>query len=166
MQRCSRDHPKTRQSRLLQSPVPGSKTRQPLEFLAFPKFKMESESIQVSLRRKEWGTSIDVTDIYLHIHIHPQWQKYLLPQRHHLSVYQPPVRPGHGPIYFQRGKGSQTVSLATRHQNLDDWLVQVPSKEECNKQTQKLLNLVRDLGFVVNLKKSELVPSQRFGFLG
>ena len=42
----------------------------------------------------------------------------VLPQRRHLSVYQPPFRPGHGPVDFhQHGKGSQTVSLATRHTN-------------------------------------------------
>ena len=33
-------------------------------------------------------------------------------------------------------------------------------------QTQKLLKLVKDLGFIINLKKSELKPSQRFDFLG
>ena len=52
------------------------------------------------------------------------------------------------------------------HQYLDDWLIHAPSKEECHKQTQKLLNLIQELGFLVNHKKSELVPSQRFDFLG
>ena len=52
------------------------------------------------------------------------------------------------------------------HQYLDDWLIQAPSKQVCIEQTQKLLKLMKDLGFVVNLKKSELVPSQRFDFLG
>ena len=33
-------------------------------------------------------------------------------------------------------------------------------------QTQKLLKLVKDLGFIINLKKSELKPSQRFDLLG
>ena len=33
-------------------------------------------------------------------------------------------------------------------------------------QTQKLLKLMKALGFIVNLKKSELKPSQRFDFLG
>ena len=33
-------------------------------------------------------------------------------------------------------------------------------------QTQKLLKLVKDLGFVVNLEQLELVPSQRFDYLG
>ena len=52
------------------------------------------------------------------------------------------------------------------HQYLDDWLIRAPSKEECHLQTQSILSLVKDLGFVVNLKKSELCPSQRFDFLG
>ena len=52
------------------------------------------------------------------------------------------------------------------HQYLDDWLIHAPSKEECHTQTKSLLKLLKDLGFAVNLKKSELRPSQRFDFLG
>ena len=52
------------------------------------------------------------------------------------------------------------------HQYLDDWLIRAPSKQTCTDQTQKLLKLVKDLGFIVNLKKSDLTPSQRFDFLG
>ena len=52
------------------------------------------------------------------------------------------------------------------HQYLNDWLIRAPSEQQCTVQTQKLLKLVKDLGFIVNLKKSELKPSQRFDFLG
>ena len=76
--RC-RSHPKTRQSRFLQLPVPGPKTRQPTN--TYPP---------------------SVAEI-------PQ----VLPQRCHLSVYQPRLRSGHVTFDFhQHGKGSQT-----RHSN-------------------------------------------------
>ena len=44
-------------------------------------------------------------------------------------------------------------------------MIRVPSEQECLTDT-KLLKLVKDLGFIVNLKKSELKPLQRFDFLG
>ena len=41
-------------------------------------FKMETaESIRKSIRQGEWVTSIDLTDAYFHVPIHPQSQKYL-----------------------------------------------------------------------------------------
>ena len=87
-QRRNRHHSKTRQSRFLQSPIPGPKTRQPLEASNRPKLPQQvsdhmkvqdgdPESIRASLRKNEWVTSIDLTDTYLHIPIHPQSQKYL-----------------------------------------------------------------------------------------
>ena len=70
--------------RLFLVPKPGNRWRPVIDlsclfkFLAVQKFKMETpESIQASLRRNEWDTSINVTDAYLHIPIHPQSQKYL-----------------------------------------------------------------------------------------
>ena len=129
------------------------------------------ESIRASLRRNEWVTSIDLTDVYLHIPIHPQSQKYL--RFCHKGVsYQFTSLPfglAFAPLIFASVvKEVRFLALQQGiqiHQYPDDWLIRAPSKEECNKQTQKLLNL-RDLGFVVNLKKSELVPSQSFDFLG
>ena len=41
-------------------------------------FKMETaESIRKSIRKGEWVTSIDLTDAYFHVPVHPQSQKYL-----------------------------------------------------------------------------------------
>ena len=52
------------------------------------------------------------------------------------------------------------------HQYLDDWLLRAPCPEICQRHTQTLLALCRELGWVVNLKKSELVPQQIFNFVG
>ena len=52
------------------------------------------------------------------------------------------------------------------HQYLDDWLLRAPCPETCQQHTQTLLALCRDLGWVVNMKKSELVPQQVFNFVG
>ena len=47
-------------------------------FLLIEKFKMETpESIRTSLIPPEWVTSIDLSNAYLHIPIHPNSRKYL-----------------------------------------------------------------------------------------
>ena len=59
------------------------------------------------------------------------------------------------------------------HQYLDDWLLRAPSPETCLQHTQTLLALCHELGWVVNMKKSELTPpptpnppKQVFNFIG
>ena len=52
------------------------------------------------------------------------------------------------------------------HQDLDDWLIRAPTKESCHRGTQSLLNLCKELGWIVNLQKSELEPKQIFEFVG
>ena len=42
------------------------------------------------------------------------------------------------------------------HQYLDDWLLRAPCPKTCLQHTQTLLALCHELGWVVNLKKSEL----------
>ena len=166
-------------SRLFLVPKPGKRWRPVIDlsslykFLVIPKFKMETpESIRASLRKGEWVTSIDLTDTYLHMPIHTQSQKYL---SFHFkgATYQFTSLPfglASAPLIFTSiVKEVKLIALQSGirlHQYLDDWLISAPSEQQCMVQTQKLLKLVKDFGFIVNLKKSELKPSQRFDFLG
>ena len=52
------------------------------------------------------------------------------------------------------------------HQYLDDWLVRATSHQTCLQHTQSLVALSRELGWLVNEEKSELVPKQVFNFVG
>ena len=52
------------------------------------------------------------------------------------------------------------------HQYLDDWLLRAPCPKTCLQHTQTLLALCHELGWVVNLKKSELTPQYVFNFVG
>ena len=52
------------------------------------------------------------------------------------------------------------------HQYLDDWLLRAPCPETCLQHTRTLLDLCHELGWVVNMKKSELTPQQVFNFVG
>ena len=51
------------------------------------------------------------------------------------------------------------------HQYLDDWLLQSPTKEQCLIDSQNLVKLVQELGWLINFQKSELVPTQKLDFL-
>ena len=71
-------------SRLFLVPKPMKRWRPVIDLsmlnnhLHVPTFKMETaESIRKSIRQGEWVTSIDLTDAYFHVPIHPQSQKYL-----------------------------------------------------------------------------------------
>ena len=158
-------------SRLFLVPKPGNRWRPVIDlsslnkFLAIPKFKMETpESIRASLRKGEWVTSIDLTDAYSHVPIHTQSQKYLrFPFKG--ITYQFTSLPfglATAPLIFTSiVKEAKLIALQSGirlHQYLDDWLIRAPSEQQCTVQTQKLLKLVKDLGFIVNLKKSELKP--------
>ena len=52
------------------------------------------------------------------------------------------------------------------HQYLDDWLLRSPIKEQCLKDSENLVKLVQELGWLINFQKSELVPTQKLDFLG
>ena len=52
------------------------------------------------------------------------------------------------------------------HQYLDDWLVRATSHRDCLQHTRVLVKMCQDLGWMVNLEKSELEPKQVFNFVG
>ena len=59
------------------------------------------------------------------------------------------------------------VQKGTRiHQYLDDWLVRATSHWVCLQHTQVLVKRCQDLGWLVNIEKSELEPKQIFNFVG
>ena len=139
------------------------------QHLTVSKFKMETpESIRTSLRQGEWVTSIDLSDAYLHLPILPQSRKFL--RFHHKGgSYQFSSLPfglATAPLVFT-SLVKEVKLLALKqdihlHQYLDNRLIRDPSQAKCQKHTTKLLSLVRNLGFIVNLQKSELTPQQRF----
>ena len=166
-------------SRLFLVPKPGNRWRPVIDlsslnqYLTVSKFKMETpESIRTSLRQGEWVTSIDLSDAYLHIPIHPQSRKFL--RFHHKETsYQFTSLPfGLATarlVFTSLVKEVKLLALKQDirlHQYLDDWLIRASSQDEAQKHTVKLLSLIQNLGFIVNLQKSELNPQQRFDFIG
>ena len=158
-------------NRLFLVPKPNNKWRPILDlsklnlFLKVEKFKMETlETIRTSLQSGEWVTSIDFKDAYFHIPIEEQSRKYL---RFHVEgqTYQFKALPfglSTAPLEFTV-VAKEVKLMATHrgiriHQYLDDWLVRAISHQACLQHTQELVQICRNLGWLVNLEKSELEP--------
>ena len=82
---CNRKGGKCKISHVLQSPVSSTQaspkvepSNRPQHLPTCRKVQMETpESIRTSLIPGEWVSSIDLSDVYLHIPIHPNSRKYL-----------------------------------------------------------------------------------------
>ena len=166
-------------NRLFLVPKPNNKWRPILDlsklnlFLKVEKFKMETpETIRTSLQQGEWVTSVDFKDAYFHLPIQEQSRKYL---RFHIQGrnYQFKALPfglSTAPMEFTV-VAKEVKLMATHkgiriHQYLDDWLVRARSHQTCTQHTQILVKMCQDLGWLVNLEKSELEPKQVFNFVG
>ena len=130
------------------------------------------ETIRTSLQQREWVTSVDFKDAYFHIPIQEQSRKYL---RFHVQgrTYQFKALPfglSTAPMEFTVLAKEVKLMAIHRgiriHQYLDDWLVRARSYQACLQHTQSLVKICQDLGWLVNLEKSELEPKQVFDFVG
>ena len=182
-QKCCRIGPQSNISGVFQpalsSPETHNKWRPILDlsklnlFLKTEKFKMETpETIRTSLQQGEWVTSIDFKDAYFHIPIQEQSRKYL---RFHVQgrTYQFKALPfglSTAPLEFTvvaKEVKLMAIHKGIRiHQYLDDWLVRARSRQACLQHTRDLVRLCQNLGWLVNLEKSELEPKQIFDFVG
>ena len=169
-QRCSRASSKSLGffNRPFLVPKPHSRWR-PILDLSKPNLW---ETIRTSLQQGEWVTSIDFKDAYFHIPIQEQSRKYL---RFDIQgqAYQFKALPfglSTAPMEFTViPKEVKLIAIHKDlriHQYLDDWLVRTRSHHACLQHTQELVKMCQQLGWLVNLEKSELEPKQNFDFVG
>ena len=172
-QKCSGTGPQSNISGFLQSTISSPKAQHQMEantgpkkpklFLKVEKFKMETpETIRTSLQQGEWVTSVDFKDAYFHIPIQEQSRKYLrfLVQGRTYQFKALPFGLSTAPMEFT--VLAKEVKLMAIH----DWLVRARSQHICLQHTQILVKMCQDLGWLVNLEKSELEPKQVFDFVG
>ena len=166
-------------SRLFLVPKPHQRWRPVIDlsrlntFLHVEKFKMETpESIRTSLIPGEWVASIDLSDAYHHVPIHPHSRKYLR-FCHRSQVFQFTSLPfglATAPQVFTMIVKEVKLMALSRvlrlYQYLDDWLVRSQSREEALVNTQAVVDLTQSLGWIINQEKSELNPTQVFSFVG
>ena len=158
-------------SRLFLVPRPHQRWRPVIDlsrlstFLHVEKFKMETpESIRTSLIPGEWVSSIDLSDAYLHIPIHPHSRKYLrFCYRSHMFQFTSfPFGQVTAPQVFTMIVKELKLMALSRglrlHQYLDNWLIRSQSQEEAQVNTQAVVDLTQSLGWIINQEKSELKP--------
>jgi len=166
-------------SRLFVVPKPNGKWRPVIDlkalnhFVKVPKFKMESlQSIWSALLPGNYAFSLDLQDAYFHIPIHKSHRKFLRFVVRD-QVYQFRALPfglASAPWIFTQVMAQVKIMAHLEGIQLylyfDDWLVQVANFLLGTEQGKFLLSLCEELGLMVNVEKSELLPSQRFDFIG
>ena len=182
-QKCSGTCSKPGVPRVLQPALFSSKTKQQVE--TYPgSEQIESFPQGGEIQNGDTGnhqdlppdgrgvTSIDFKDAYFHIPIQEQSRKYL---RFHVQgqTYQFKALPfglATAPLEFTVvAKEVKLMALHKGiriHQYLDNWLVRATSHQACLQHTKILVQICQDLGWLVNLEKSELEPKQVFDFVG
>jgi len=142
-------------------------------FIIPRKFRMETlVTITPFLKRGQWATSIDLKDAYLHVPVHKDHQRFLaFSYRNTDYVFRAmPFGLSTAPRVFTRI--SRTIVAFLRRRGftvfayLDDWLIVGPSRSETARVTSVTVSLLESLGWVINMEKSSLIPSQSVIYLG
>lgn len=136
-------------------------------------FKMDTLAKVLNLVNPNmWAISLDLKDAYLHIPIHKKHRKFL---RFCINnkCYQFTAMcfgPTQAPRAFTKITSVVTAYLRMQNQTLasylDDWLMLNRLVERLLEERDRTLNLLIDLGFIINLDKSALIPSQIFTYIG
>ena len=136
-------------------------------------FRMETlHSILPLLRRGWWATSVDLKDAYLHIPIRPADRRFLSFQLHGRNYLfrTLPFGLSTAPRVFTRVArvfGAYLRRLGIQiFMYLDDWLIVAESRDLAARDTARVVQEAGNFGWVINLEKSDLSPSQTPTFLG
>ena len=136
-------------------------------------FKMETvKSVSQSIMFNDWAVSIDLTDAYLHVPIHPISRKYLRFVYDHQVFQFTALQFGMSlsPWIFTKLMNVIAAHLCLHAVSLfpylDDWLIRDLLRNRLIAHTKYTLQTVQNMGFIPNLKKSDLIPTQQFTFIG
>ena len=142
-------------------------------FVDVSHFQMKTiQSVLLSVSQGDWMASIDLKEAYLQIPVHPESRPFF----HFVA---------HGRVYqftalcFGLSTALQVFSRVMAPVSpilhswgirmrwyLDDWLVQLSSRDSLLWDLQVVLDLCRELGIVVNQEKSHLVHLRWFSISG
>ena len=143
------------------------------QFIWFEHFKMEGiHTVKEIVRSDDWMVRLDLRDAYLTVPIATEYQHYLQFMWRG-TRYQFRCLPfGLGPaprvftkilrpiVAFLRERGIRLVIY------LDDILLLNEDPEQLKAQLSVAVDILQELGFVINWEKSETIPTQSITFLG
>ena len=124
------------------------------------------KSVKQSIMYNDWAVSIDLTDAYLHVPIQPISRKYLRFVYDH-QVFQFTALPFG--MSLSRWVFTKLMNVIATHLRrravsrfpyLDDWMIRDLIRNQLISHTKYTLQTVHNLGFIPNLKKSDLIPAQ------
>ena len=136
-------------------------------------FRMETQrKVRNAIRQNDWAFSLDSTDAYLHVPIHPRSRKYLcftLKGRvFHFRAL--PFSLSTSPYIFTLLMTVIATYLRRRaiilHPYLDDWLSRNQSRLILLEHRHFIIQIITSLGLIINQEKSDLIPTQMFTFIG
>ena len=117
-------------------------------FISTQHFRMETLNVILpQLSANDWAVSIDLKDAYLHIPFHPLSRRFFT--RVVATLVGHVRRLGLRLFYY-----------------LDDWLLVAESRDLLETHLRTTLQWTRDLGFLVNWKKSSLTPQRLPSYFG
>lgn len=143
------------------------------KYIKIESFKMETaSSIRASIQPFHWGVSLDLSDAYFHVPIHPKSRKYLRFSLHD-QVFQFRALPfgiATAPRVFTKLMVTVGAHLRLRGsvllQYFDDWLLHQLCRQRLLSDLEDSWTEILSLGLLLNPDKSDLIPSQDFTFVG
>lgn len=143
------------------------------KLLVIPKFRMETlDRIVRTILEAMWGTSVDITDAYLHVPIAWEFHVYFaFVLGDETFVFQVlPFGLSSAPWTFSRvikpikkylrSSGVRVSSF------LDDFLILGLTPPLTDAHTKSTTDLLEKLGFAISWEKSSIVPQQKLEYLG
>lgn len=138
-----------------------------------PHFKLEDyRSVLKLLQPNYYMCSLDLKDAYFVVNVHPKSRKFLR-LSFEGNLWQFTCLPfGLCTSPFIFSKMLKPILSLLRHQGilcvnyLDDFVILSNTKDNCAKSTAYVIDMLKNLGFVINEKKSSLSPSRICTFLG
>ena len=144
------------------------------KFLRIKHFTMETaEKIRGEVTPNSWATSVDLTDAYHHLPIHPHFQNFLAFEVAGVNYKYVACPFGLSPIPQVFTEVMTCIKIHMREntnslvfQYLDDWLLISDTALSVLQDTVKFVNICIKLGVIVNPDKSSLEPTQSLVHLG
>lgn len=143
------------------------------KFVLYRRFKMQSlNTILECIRDADVMTSVDLQEVYLHVPIHPAYQKFLrfAYANRHYQYKAMPFSLSSAPRTFTKLLAAVAAAIRLVPVRilcyLDDVLILSPSHQQAKRDLDTVCHTLSRHGFSINLKKSDLQPTTCITHLG